>query len=281
MAILHSPATPESTAGHWYTIEGAAAHEVPKAKGDGMRRTTLRDARALGLLPSVTSVLSVLDKPQLGTWKQRQAILAAAATPRGAGEEEVAWCDRVLAVAAQPAADAADLGSRIHAAIEAAVQGREWDSAGLGVYVAPVLGWLCAKTAGGGKVLAQEAVVVDAANGFAGRVDAVVEDAAGVVWCIDWKSRRTRAGESDKAAFAPYDANRLQLAAYAAHWAIGEGRGWERVRCVNVVTSSTEPGRFGVAVHENPEAAWDAFLSVLALWRWTKDYDPRKKGGGV
>ena len=276
MATLHAVVS-NGTAGHWYRADGTAAYEMPRKDGTGTRPTTLRDARTHGFLPSVTSVLGVLDRPQLTSWKLKNAVLAAAATPRGEGEEEAAWTDRVLAVAAQPAADAADLGSRIHTAIENAVQGRDWDSATLGVFVAPVLGWLCSKTANGGKVLAQEEVVVDAVNGFAGRVDCVVEDAGGLVWVIDWKSRRTRPGESDKSAFEPYEGNRLQLAAYASHWAVGEGRGWENVRCANVLTSSTEPGRFGVAVHDNPAEAWEAFKAVLALWRWSKGYDPRRK----
>ena len=46
---------PES-ASHWYDLDGQPCHEVPRAKGDGMRPTTLADARKLHLLPSVTNV---------------------------------------------------------------------------------------------------------------------------------------------------------------------------------------------------------------------------------
>jgi len=48
---------------HWYDRDGKAVFEVPKAKGDGMRATTIADARKLNLYPSVTTVLSVIAKP--------------------------------------------------------------------------------------------------------------------------------------------------------------------------------------------------------------------------
>ena len=57
---------------HWYDRDGKAVFEVPKAKGGGMRATTIADARKLGLYPSVTTVLGVLDKPQLTDWKLAQ-----------------------------------------------------------------------------------------------------------------------------------------------------------------------------------------------------------------
>jgi hypothetical protein len=275
MAELKAPKIAEGTAGHWYTKEGEAAYEVPKKDGNGTRPTTLRDARTMGLLPSVTTVLGILDKPQLTTWKLKNAVRAAIAAPRQDGEEEEAWVDRVLEVAAAPVAEAADLGSRIHAAIETACGGGEWNTRELGAYVAPVLGWIVGKLAGGGKIVAQETVIADAVDGFAGRVDCAIEDAAGVVWVLDWKSRKTRDGETDKQAFAPYAAQQMQLAAYASKWAVREGRGWDAVRCANVITSSTEPGRFGVAVHSNLEEAWEAFRAALAIWRWSKGYDPR------
>ena len=36
---------------HWYDRDGKAVFEVPKAKGGGMRATTIADARKLGLYP--------------------------------------------------------------------------------------------------------------------------------------------------------------------------------------------------------------------------------------
>ena len=76
---------------------------MPTADGTGDRAATVKDARRLGLLPSDTGILSVLDKPALGKWKCDQVALAALLTPKSAEESEGYWCDRVC--------DAADLGS--------------------------------------------------------------------------------------------------------------------------------------------------------------------------
>ena len=71
-------ATLESS--HWYdSATGEPRHEIPKAKGDGMRKPTIADARKLKLLPSVTSILKVIDKPALTTWKIEQACRRPAA----------------------------------------------------------------------------------------------------------------------------------------------------------------------------------------------------------
>lgn len=273
MAELKAPAVSEGTAGHWYTRDGSPAYAVQKKDGTGTRPTTLRDAKKLSLLPSVTTILAVLDKPQLTTWKIKTAIRATLDVERADGEETDAWVDRVVEAAGEPAAEAADLGTRIHNAIEAVCRGEAWDVAALGTYVAPVLGWIVGKMEQGGRIIVQEGVIANSAYGFAGRVDCAFEMPDGTVWVVDWKSRKTRPGETDAQAFTPYATHRLQLAAYAAEWALE--RGWDKIRCANVFTSSTEPGRFGVSVHEDPEGAWEAFKATLDVWRWTKGYDPR------
>jgi hypothetical protein len=65
MAILTKPALGSS---HWYSLDGKPCHTVPNKDGDGTRTTTLRDARKLQLLPSVTTIIGILDKPQLTKW---------------------------------------------------------------------------------------------------------------------------------------------------------------------------------------------------------------------
>jgi hypothetical protein len=66
-----------SESGHWYRRDGSPCHEVPRAKGDGVRPTTLRDARKMGLLPSVTSIIKCADRPALNSWMQRQVAMSA------------------------------------------------------------------------------------------------------------------------------------------------------------------------------------------------------------
>ena len=67
---------------HWYDKDGNACFEVPKAKGGGMRATTLADARKMGLYPSVTTIMGVMAKPQLDDWKLQQVAERAYANPQ-------------------------------------------------------------------------------------------------------------------------------------------------------------------------------------------------------
>ena len=105
---------------HWYDREGNAVFEVAKAKGGGMRPTTIADARKLNLYPSVTTVLSVLAKPSLDDWKLQQVAERAYSNPPQDGEEVSAYSRRIIDGAFEQVSDAADLGTRIHAGIELA-----------------------------------------------------------------------------------------------------------------------------------------------------------------
>ena len=51
--------------GHYYDLTGKAVFEVPNKSKGGMRHTTLRDAKSLGLLPSVTTIFKCLAAPEL------------------------------------------------------------------------------------------------------------------------------------------------------------------------------------------------------------------------
>ena len=46
----------------------------------------------------------------------------------------------------------------------------------------------------------------------------------------------------------------------------------------NIFISTTEPGRMEVVKHENLARDWQAFRLVASLWRYQKEYDPRKRG---
>ena len=85
-----------SESSHWYTKTGDSAYQV-EAKNGQMRATTLRDAKKLGLVPSVTTILGVAAKPALNTWLQTQVLLSALTLPREPNEPEKDWLERVMA----------------------------------------------------------------------------------------------------------------------------------------------------------------------------------------
>lgn len=102
---------------HWYRRDGSTCYTVKGAKGQE-RDTTLADARKLGLVPSVTTVLQVIAKEQLITWMVNQGILAALTTSRRVGESDEDLCRRILTDSRDQAKKAAEEGTRVHDAFE-------------------------------------------------------------------------------------------------------------------------------------------------------------------
>lgn len=253
---------------HWYRADGSPCHSLPRADGNGMRPTTLRDAKALGLFPSVTGILGIFAKPQLDTWKQRQVALAAERVERSDGEPDTNYADRVLTEAFRPVEEAADLGSRIHAALDAYFDGVPYPE-DLAAYVAPVIAWKQSKKL----VFAErEKVLVNPAHGFAGMMDVAVRFGADSIGVLDFKTRKTKPGVP----VTPYDGQATQIAAYAAtYW--GE-EALPRVFGANVYISTTEPGRMEVCSYKPAQlvAEWEVFKMACAIWRHLRGHDPRQ-----
>jgi hypothetical protein len=251
---------------HWYDLNGTAVHSLPnKSKPGATRPTTIKDARALGLLPSVTTVLNVLAKPALDTWKLEQVAAAAHRRPPRVGEGADAYAEVIIDAAFDQVTDAADLGTDIHSALEAHFQGRTY-APEMEPYVKAVETW--AKN-NGVEFLQHELRMVSRHHGYAGTTDAVVKTPKGT-GILDFKSRKTKPGYPA----TPYDTQPMQIAAY--HIAKFKEVTSEHVG-VNVFISTTEPGRIDATWYE-PNQLWDewyAFQATLHLWRHLRGYDPR------
>lgn len=105
---------------HFYKPDGTPCHEVPKKKGGGMRKTNIRDAAELGLLPSPTTVLKAAAKPGLINWMIGNACLAVLTSPRKDGESDDRFVQRVLKEKEEQNEErnaAAELGTAVHARI--------------------------------------------------------------------------------------------------------------------------------------------------------------------
>ena len=108
-----------SDAGHWYHADtGEPAYTIKKSDGTGIRNTTLRDARKLNLVPSVTTILGQITKPGLQVYLNQQILLSALTLPRNENEPESAWLERVLFDSKEAGRKAAERGNTIHAIIE-------------------------------------------------------------------------------------------------------------------------------------------------------------------
>jgi hypothetical protein len=181
---------------HWYRRDGEALHSVASAKGEP-RPTTLRDARKFGLLPSVTNVLGVINKPELVEWKMTQAVLAALTLPRLSGEGEDAFARRVVEDAQSRVRSAADFGSAFHAGAEQVAKTLEVDPAG------PYRAWLNRHRdwfqANCVRVLWTERVLVNNELGYAGAADLLVEHQAHGLTLVDYKTQGVKPGSTARA----------------------------------------------------------------------------------
>ena len=240
--------TKTAESGHWYTKEGKPAYTIVGSNGK-VRNTTLRDAKKLKLLPSVTTVMSVAAKPGLEAWKQQQLLLASLTLPKGEQESLEDYAKRVLEDSRKQTRDAADRGTAIHAEIQAFYEG---DLEKMNVpYVRRAVGAI--QSHFGDRTWISEASFA-APHGYGGKVDLHCHDTV-----IDIKTKEFAPG--DKVAL--FDDHYMQLAAYAVGLKISPPR------CANVFVSVIDPYPVIVLEHEpkDIQRGWEMFSALLAFWK--------------
>lgn len=250
---------------HWYKNSDGittACYEMPKKRGNGMKSVTLREAREFGLLPSVTTILSVVAKPELINWIVSNSIMAALTLPRVPDEPLEVFAKRVVEDADTQRDKAADFGIRIHDAIEAWLVRNEVPAEDLKPFVHPALLWLDANILD--LNIQAETIVGCPIIGIAGRLDLVANLRNIGPAVVDFKTQRVR----DTAAFYPEFP--LQLCAYR------QILGDKNLALVSVVIDSGKPSEPHIKVWENPDQYWPLFEAAFTLWRYLKNFDPRR-----
>lgn len=249
---------------HWYDgVTGEPRYEIPKASGKGLKVPTLADAKKLGFVPSVTSVLRILDKPGLDIWAEEQAILAALTHPLA--QADMPHAERLSIIrqdAKAQAQKAAETGTAIHDAVEWFLrEGRESD--------------LYAPHARGAKALVDEITgsqswKVEAwlpgGLRYGGKCDLHNAD-----WLIDFKTKEFTQRDIDSGKLQGWPEQHVQLVAY------DHGFGGARRRLANVFISTSAPGlaywyqwpdeKYDVALKQ-----WHATLDCWYAWKW-RDYE--------
>ena len=267
---MTTAATVRTTNGsHWYYTDGNPCYELPKKDGKGMKTPTLADARKLNLLPSVTTLLNILDKPALNDWKVTQGVLAVLTTPRQPGEADDAFVHRVLQVERvqdQESSTARDKGTEIHAALEAYFLGQEVPEAML-PWIEPAAKAIIAH----GQLVTAEKILVG--EGYASKTDLIQE--APEAWLI-WDFKTTKS-IPDR---GPWPEHILQLSAYAAaYWNLllqaGQATPASKpIKTYNCYISTVDQGKFAIFQHD-PDWQRDynqGFKKALELWQWLKGY---------
>jgi genome maintenance exonuclease 1 len=199
------------------------------------------------LYPSVTTVLSVVAKPNLVAWARRTVLAAVRELLANGADVETALTlaerepERVRDTAAQR-------GSSAHGAIALALSGRDYPRE-MAPWVEAALGFL---EDHGLSLLASEQVLVSRRHGYAGTCDVATVQADGGLTLVDWKTGGI------------WPEHALQLGAYGI--ALEEMTG-QPVAAAYVVSLR---GGHAEAKQVDLAEACPAFLATLALWRATQ-----------
>jgi hypothetical protein len=231
-----------------------------------MRGINLRWDRHLGLVPSVTTVLKVIDKPQLVNWQIEQAILAARTLPEIVGESSDALLARIREDAQAQTRAAAEEGTRIHDACESHFKGRVV-SAKYRPHVEGVRAEIERLFPGVADWVSEASFAHP--MGYGGKVD-LHSPSTGIV--VDFKGKDGDFTETDKY-------GKPKRLAWDQHWQLAAyqvGLGLPAAPCANVFFSRTHPGK--VASHkwseEDIAEGWQTFEAALRLWVCLKKYNP-------
>jgi hypothetical protein len=233
---------------HWYDKQGKPAYTIIGTNGKE-RNTTVRDARKLGLVPSVTTVLGLLHKPGLEAWKMQNVLLAALTLPREEGESEVNWIERVMQDSKATGKDAMERGSRMHDVLE---QFYTKKNAGVWPLYCIEIDRTLYSHFGERDWIAEQSF--SDPMGFGGKVDLHCD---GIV--VDFKSKEGSL-ESVKA----YDDQIMQLAAYRI------GLNMPKARCANLYFTETGDTKLIEHDEETINKAFDSFDHLLQYFNITK-----------
>ena len=185
-----------SGSSHWYTRDGEPAYDA-----------TLRDARKLDLVPSVTSIIGILDKPAIVAWKVN-TMLECAWDINGTNKES--WIAEVEAKWQAETSKAANVGTAIHDFAETYCNERKAEKViGYEKQCALLAEWIDANI----KTCTCEKSF--SAMGYGGRIDAYGTLVDGRSFLLDFKTQNCK---DKKATF--YPEWKWQLAAYSNYFDI-------------------------------------------------------------
>lgn len=236
---------------------------VPKAKGDGMRKATIVDAVKAGAVPSVTTILKVLAKPQLDKWLRRKTAEAALTLPRLPNETDEAFLDRITDDADEEGKAAGDLGSEIHQNISDWLTNNKTPVHPLNV---ECIAWLSDNLV---KLHHTERNVIHRVEKYGGRLDLYAE-LKGLGNCVvDFKSQNIRNG---KPTFYPEWG--MQLAAYG-HAVVSDRYDEGMPKLVSIVIDSSKPGPIFCEQWDNPMIQLTQFHHALELWKHLNKWNER------
>ena len=239
---------------HYYTKQGDAMHYVPmKTNPNRTRPTRVSDAKELGLLPSVTTILDSLAKPAIVNWKVDKAFDTAFQYSPEDFDNLNEYKFYVKGRLEEELNKAPEAGTDVHQSLENYFLGEEYPEEHQKI-IDNVLAVLPEN-----QVWVPEERTVHQ-NGFAGTCDLHSDE-----WVIDFKTKQFK--EKFKKGRMAYPDHSRQLAAYR------ESFGIPKAKCANIfICIETGEVDFHVHKEEDLRKGWKVFQHALAIWQ-INNYD--------
>jgi len=246
---------------HWYTKDGKPCHTQPDGKD-----TTLRHARKQDLVPSVTEITNVMDKPGLNRYLINQTLEAAYNSWDALVDRQglldidyLTWCKEIRQKASEHSEQAKLAGIAIHDALDKAFRGKEVPDE----HLSTVDSVSAALYGVYGDMQEAKPEVTFATDLYGGTVDLV---APGVI--VDYKRKADgwdlkKDGTPKKMWYV--ESHAAQLAAYR------HGLGVE-ARCSNVFIGPEDEVFIHEWSEEDLERGLRIFTDCLSLWKDIKDF---------
>ena len=244
----------KSESGHWYTNEGEPMYTIIGANGKE-RNTTLRDAKSLGLVPSVTTIIGMIAKPALENWKITQALEACMSLSQTDAETDTAFIYRCKGAGKEVGMKAAKEGTRIHAQIEKGFLGKAQTKP-----YKLIKKWLD-ETFPNEEWIAEDSFC--AQKGYGGKID--LYSKSGIF--VDFKTKDNIEGKDP--AKLVYDDHGMQLSAYA------QGCNIDNPDRVSIFVDRQDTGMilYHIWDKESHEKHLGMFNSILEFWKLSKNYN--------
>jgi hypothetical protein len=241
---------------HWYTLKGDPLHTVIGKNGKE-RSTTLRDARQLNLLPSVTTIMSIQDKPALTMWLNNELLDAAINNPYNPFDWSVdRWKKHMIRNMRNKTEIAASRGTEIHNALEqyfisGNICTKDVD------YITPAIE-LIHNTFPNEKWIA-EATFANKQVGYAGCVDLHSDNII-----IDFKTK----DKTNTKDMKQYNDHKMQLAAYQG----GLGKNIKRRFNLFISINPNTPGLCKLVECTEFSRYWNMFNLLVKFWQEKNKY---------